>query len=91
MSTLQAGTNCVTLKFKLTVSSLYPIKLKLAQNNRSLTAVRFVEQIVTNCRRKSFNVLLFSYLLETSFSSLLTIFLHFYELLSKIHVQTEYG
>jgi len=46
------------------MSPLYPVKLKIAVNSRPLTAVRSVEQIVPNFRRKSFNIPLFPYLLE---------------------------
>ena len=74
---LEAGMNTLQSRYKLchfnlTMSPLYLVKLKIAQNSRLLTAVRSVEQIVTNFRRKSFNVLLFPCLLENSFSSLLT-------------------
>jgi len=58
--------------FNLTMSPLYLVKLKIAQNSRPLTAVQSVEQIVTTFRRKSFNVPLFFCLLKNSFSCLLT-------------------
>jgi len=40
----------------LTTSPLYVAKLRIAQNGRPLTAVRFVEPIIPNFRRKSFSV-----------------------------------
>ena len=50
--------------FNLTLSPLYLAELKIAQNGRLLTAVRSVETIVPDFRRKSFNVLFFACLLE---------------------------
>jgi len=58
--------------FNLTTSPLYLVKLKIAQNDRPLTAVSSVEPIIPNFRRKSFNVHFFPCLLENYFSSLLT-------------------
>jgi len=53
--------------------STLPGKLKIAQNSRPLTEVGSVERIVPNFRRKSFMFRsFFPYLLENSFSSLLT-------------------
>ena len=57
MNTLQS--RCKLYHFNLTMSSLYLVKLKIAQNSRPLTTVRSVEQIVTNFRRKWFNVFLY--------------------------------
>ena len=57
--------------FNLTKSPLYLVKLKIAQNDRLLTAVRSVKPTVSNFPRKSFNVHFFVFL-ENSFSSLLT-------------------
>jgi len=42
--------------FKITTSPLYLVKLKIVQNGQPLTAVRSVEQIVPNFRRKTFSV-----------------------------------
>jgi len=42
--------------FNFTKSLLYLVKLKIAQNDRVLTAVRSVEPIVPNFRRKSFSL-----------------------------------
>jgi len=53
----------------LTMSPLYLVKPKITQNSRPLAAVHSVEPIVRDFRRKSFNVRLFSYLLENFFSS----------------------
>ena len=58
--------------FNLTMSPLYLVKLKIAQNGQPLTAVRSVEPTVPNFHRKSFNVRFFCGLLENSFGSLLT-------------------
>jgi len=51
----------------LSVSSLYVVKLKIAQNSRLLTAVRSVEPIVLSHKRS-----FLSLFVENSFSSLLT-------------------
>ena len=58
------------LYFNLTLSSLYVVKLKMTQKQPTAYAVLFVELIVLDFWRKSFNVRFFSYLLEHFFSSL---------------------
>ena len=60
MNTLPRDTN-----FNLTMSPLYLVKLKIAQKRlTAYTAVRSVEPIVPNFRRKSFNVRFLPCLLE---------------------------
>jgi len=59
--------------FNLSTSPPYLVKLKIAQNGRPLTAVRYVEPIVRNFRRKSFSVpFVCSLFVIKLFSSLLT-------------------
>jgi len=58
--------------FNLTTSLLYLVKGKITQKQPTAYAVHSVEPIVPDFRRKSFNVRFFPYLLENSFSSLLT-------------------
>jgi len=71
MNTLQSRYKL--FHFNLSMSPLYLVKLKIVQNRRPFTTVRTVEQIVLNFRKRSFNVfLLFSCLLENSFSNLRT-------------------
>ena len=67
---LERGMNTLRSRYKLchlnlTMSPLYVVKLKIAQNSQPLTAVRSDEQIVTitNFRRQSFNVPLYRSLL----------------------------
>jgi len=63
--------------FKLTMSLLYLVKLKITQKQPTAYAVHFVKPIVPDFRRKPFNVRFLPYLLGNSFSSLLTkTFLH---------------
>jgi len=67
---LEAGMNTLPSRYKLchfnlTTSPLYHVKLKIAQKPN--TAVRSVEPIVPNFRRKSFNVRFFPYLLKILF------------------------
>ena len=57
--------------FNLTMSPLYLVKLKIAQNSRPLTTVYTVKPFVPDFLRKSFNVPFFPCLLENYFSSLL--------------------
>jgi len=75
-------------------STLYLVKLKIAQNGRPLTAVRSVEPIVPNFRRKSFSVPVrfFPSLLENSFSGFpVKNIIHSHVFLSEIHLQIQYG
>ena len=58
--------------FNLTMSPLYVVKLKMTQKQPIAYAVHFVELIVPDFWRKSFNVRFFSYSLEHFFSSLPT-------------------
>ena len=61
------------LRINLTMSPLYLAKLKITQNSRPLTAVRFVEPTVPEFTAgKSFNVQFFFCSSENFFSSLLT-------------------
>jgi len=57
--------------FNLTTSPLYLVKLKIAQKQPTAYAVHFVEPIVPDFSRKSFNVRFLPYLLENISSSLL--------------------
>ena len=52
--------------FNLIKSPLYLVKLKIARNDRLLTAVGSVEPIVPNFRRKSFKVRFFPCQVESS-------------------------
>jgi len=53
MNALRGHANCITY---LTMSLLYLVKLKIAQNSRPLTAIRFIEPIVPDFRRTSFTL-----------------------------------
>jgi len=55
--------------FNHTMSPIYLVKI--TQNQPTSYTVHSVEPIVPDIRRKSFNVRLFPYLLEISFSSLM--------------------
>ena len=72
--------------FSLTISALYLVKPKIAQKQPILTTVRFVEQIVPNFHRNSFNVPLCHCLLENSFSIVRTnIFIFSWVLIKKFN------
>ena len=74
--------------FNLTMS-----KLKIKQKQpTAYTAVCSVEPVVPDFRRMSFNFRFFPYLLENSFSTLMTeTLLYFLGLISKIEIQTQCG
>jgi len=64
--------------------STLPGKTKNNKNSRLLTALHSVQPIVSDFRIKSFSVSFFPYLLDNSFSSLLTGNIsHFHEFLSE--------
>jgi len=78
--------------FNLTMYPLYVVKPKMTQKQPTNYAVHSVELIVPDFWRKSFNVRFFPYLLEHFFSSLPTKKSFTFSLvLSKIHLQTQYG
>jgi len=95
VSPLEKGINTLQSRYKMSFQPDYvPTlcgKTKKHENSRQLTAVRSVEQIVTNFRRKSFNVPLFPCLLENSYSSVLKKFFILMVFLSTIYLQTQYG
>ena len=76
--------------FNLTTISLYLIKLKIAQKRPTAYAMHSVKPIVSNFRRKSFNVcvsFLICYKIRLADKKSFT----FSWVLSKIYLQTQYG
>jgi len=57
--------------FNMTICPLYLVKQKITQKQPTAYAVHSVEPIVSDFRRKSFNVRYLPYLLENSLSSLI--------------------
>ena len=94
---LEIGMNILPSRYKLfSLQPYYVSTLPDKTKNSIKTADRLlqhsVEPIVPKFYRKSFNVRLFPYLLEHSFSSLSTKnLLHSRWFLSKNYLQTQYG
>jgi len=92
---LETGMNTLPNVYKLSLQINYVCTLPGKTKNNTKTAARLlqhsVEPIVPKFYRKLFNVRFFPYLLEHSFSSLLTKKSFTFSLvLSKIYLQTQY-